>query len=404
MLDVAIVGAGPYGLSCAAHLGGLEVATFGEPMSFWRDHMPEGMFLRSPREASSLAAPTAGSLLEDYERLEGLEPARPLPLQTFLAYGLWFQQRAAVECDPRQVAEIRTENEHFRLTLGNGELVSARNVIVAAGIEPFALRPEPFSTLPPEFVSHSVDHSRLERFRDRAVVVVGGGQSAIESAALLHEIGAAVTVVGRNDQINWLVRSGRLHRAKKVRRLLYAPSDIGPPGVSWLVELPDVFRRIPRRLQDPLAARAIRPAASDWLIPRTQAVSIRLGRTVAGADEADGRVRLELDDRTVIECDQVLLGTGYQVDVAQYSFLSPTLVDQISSVGGYPRLGRGFQSSVRGLYFVGAPAAWSFGPLFRFVAGAAWAAPRIAASIGAPARPLGRSEANEALRSETPVT
>jgi cation diffusion facilitator CzcD-associated flavoprotein CzcO len=403
MLDVAIVGAGPYGLSCAAHLGDLDVAVFGEPMSFWRHHMPEGMFLRSPREASSLSAPAAGFLLEDYERAEGLEPARPLPLETFLAYGRWFQEHAAGECDPRQVAEVRSENQHFELTLGDGELVSARNVIVAAGIEHFARRPALFSTLPDELVSHAVDHDRLERFRGQHVVVVGAGQSAIESAALLNEAGAAVTVVARTDHINWLVRSGRLHRAKRLRSLLYGPSDIGPAGVSWLVELPEVFRRVPRNWQDPLAARAIRPAASDWLVPRTQEVSIRFGRTIVGA-AADDRVRLELDDRTVIECDQVLLGTGYQVDVAQYPFLAPTLVDEISRVGGYPRLGKGFESSMRGLYFVGAPAAWSFGPLFRFVAGAPWAAPRVAASLGAQAPRTASREASEALAGKTPVT
>jgi len=402
MLDVAIVGAGPYGLSCAAHLGDLDVAVFGEPMSFWRDHMPEGMYLRSPREASSLSAPAAGFELEDYERANGREHARPLPLQTFIDYGRWFQALAVPQNDPRQVAEIRSENQHFELTLGDGELASARNVIVAAGIERFARRPAPFSTLPDELVSHAVDHERLARFRDQHVAVVGAGQSAIESAALLHEAGATVTVIARTGRINWLIRSHRLHRAKRLRNLLYGPSDIGPAGVSWLVEWPEVFRRIPRRWQDPLAARAIRPAASEWLMSRTQPVSILLGRTVVAAGTADGRVRLELDDRSVIESDQVLLGTGYQVDVAQYSFLAPTLVDKVARVGGYPRLSRGFESSVPGLYFVGAPAAWSLGPLFRFVAGAPWAAPRVAASLGAqPPRTASREE-SEALAGKTP--
>src|SRR5213079_230240 len=53
--DVAIVGAGPYGLSAAAHLraaNGLDVRVFGEPMSFWERHMPKGMLLRSPLEGS----------------------------------------------------------------------------------------------------------------------------------------------------------------------------------------------------------------------------------------------------------------------------------------------------------------------------------------------------------------
>jgi cation diffusion facilitator CzcD-associated flavoprotein CzcO len=383
MVDAAIVGAGPYGLSCAAHLGSGRVHIFGRTMSFWREHMPSGMFLRSPAPASSLSGPSSGLRLEDYEREHDCEPARPVPLDRFVDYGEWFQRRAALEPDPRAVAEIAPDGGGFRLALEDGETLLARNVIVAAGIEMFAWRPPEFSELSPTAVSHSVDHARFDQFRGRRVVVVGAGQSAIESAALLHEAGAEVVVVARRDRLNWLVRSGRLHRMKTLRRFLYAPSDIGPAGVSWLVELPDVFRRIPRRVQDPLAVRAIRPAASHWLIPRTRAVPIHLGRAIARAAAVDGGARVELDDGSVLDADHVLLATGYRVDIARYPFLSADLVRDIARAGGYPKLGRGFESSVRGLYFVGAPAAWSFGPLFRFVAGTSWAAPRVAAALGA---------------------
>jgi NADPH-dependent 2,4-dienoyl-CoA reductase/sulfur reductase-like enzyme len=165
--------------------------------------------------------------------------------------------------------------------------------------------------------------------------------------------------------------------------VLYAPSDIGPAGVSWLVELPHVFRRMPRRLQDPLARRAIRPAASHWLVPRVEAVPLRLGTTVLAAEEANGTVRLRLGDGAEVEVDHVLLATGYRVDIERYPFLARSLLDRIARAGGCPKLDRGFQSSVPGLYFVGAPAAWSFGPLFRFVAGAARAAPAVAGSVRA---------------------
>jgi thioredoxin reductase len=330
--------------------------------------------------------------LEDFEREQGLEPAQPLPLATFIDYGEWFRQQAALEPDARAIDEILEEGSGFRLTLDDGDVVRARNVVVAAGIEPFAWRPPAFMTLPPELVSHSVEHDRLDGFGGRRVVVIGAGQSAIEYAALLHEGGAEVTVIARAGRVNWLVRSGRLHRARTLRRLLYAPSDIGPAGVSWLVELPHVFRRIPRRLQDPLARRAIRPAASHWLLPRTEAIAIRLGRTVVAVTESDGTARLRLDDGSQLDCDHVMLATGYRVDITRYPFLASSLLDRIARADGYPRLDRGFQSSVRGLYFVGAPAAWSFGPLFRFVAGAARAAPAVAASLG-PSRG-GRAHSN----------
>lgn len=370
---VVIVGAGPYGLSAAAALDGLAV-TFGRPMSFWSNHMPRGMLLRSPREASNLYAPNGSLQLEDYERSHALQPQAPLPLSTFVRYGLWFQQQAVPSVDQRTIVNIERGEDGFRVALEDGTGVSARRVVIATGIGLLAWRPPVFSELPPERVTHSVDHSDLSRYAGTSVAVIGAGQSAIESAALLAEQGARVEVIARAEQINWLVRSSGLHHMKAARRLLYGPSDIGPAGVSWLVEWPRVMKRIPRTVRVPLAARAIRPAASAWLVPRVSNVRLSLGCTVVEARMANGGVMITLDDGTTRVVDHVLLATGYRVDLARYSFLSPSLRARIAVERGFPVLGRGFESSVAGLHFIGAPAAWSFGPLFRFVAGAGYAA------------------------------
>jgi cation diffusion facilitator CzcD-associated flavoprotein CzcO len=350
-------------------------------MSFWREHMPRGMFLRSPRPASSLSAPAPSLRLEDYERELGAAPPGPVPLETFISYGDWFQGRCVPDIDTREVQAVRRNAEGFLLRLDDGEVLRARRVVVAAGIEPFAWRPPEFAPLSPERASHSVDHSDLGRFAGSEVCVVGAGQSAIESAALLHEAGASAQVVGRTQSVNWLLRSGWLHRLGPLRSLLYAPSDIGPAGVSWLIHLPSLFRRIPRRIQDPLAERSIRPAASSWLVPRVADVPLVLGRHVVTAAESNGRARLTLDDGTVLSPEHVLLATGYRVDIGRYRFLDPGLLKQVNRVDGFPKLGAGFESSVPGLHFLGAPAAWSFGPLFRFVAGAECAAPELARAV-----------------------
>ena len=57
--EIAVIGAGPYGLSVAAHLrqAGLTTKVFGEPMWFWRHHMPKGMRLRSPWRATHMSDP-----------------------------------------------------------------------------------------------------------------------------------------------------------------------------------------------------------------------------------------------------------------------------------------------------------------------------------------------------------
>jgi hypothetical protein len=170
--------------------------------------------------------------------------------------------------------------------------------------------------------------------------------------------------------VHWLGRSARLHAMGPVTRMLYAPSDVGPAGVSRLVAAPDVFRRLPRRLQDPLARRSIRPAGAAWLPDRLDGVRILTERSVAAASVPGRRVRLDFDDGSRLDCDHVLAATGYRVDIRRLGLLGPDLLRAVAMVdGGFPRLGAGFETTVPGLHFVGAPAAWSFGPLMRFVAG-----------------------------------
>jgi cation diffusion facilitator CzcD-associated flavoprotein CzcO len=381
--EVAIVGAGPYGLSVAAHLRASPVRPrlriFGEPMSFWRQNMPRGMWLRSPWSASNLSDPGRELTLDAYERARGLPIRRPIPLEDFVDYGRWFQEQAAVEVDQRNVEQIEPETGGFDLTLDDGDEVHAVQVIVAAGIGAFAARPPRLAEFPSTLVSHSSDHGDLSRFKNRSVAVVGGGQSAIESAVLLREAGASVEVLARASQIRWLGRSASLHRF--AGRLLYAPSDVGPAGVSWIVAAPWAFRQIPRPIQDPLAARCIRAAASGWLVPRIEDVRITTATTIESARAKNGQLELELNDGTKREVDHVMLGTGFSVDIKRYPFLEESLIARIQRVNGSPRLTRNFESSVPGLYFVGAPASWSFGPLARFVAGADYAARTVSRNV-----------------------
>jgi hypothetical protein len=175
-------------------------------------------------------------------------------------------------------------------------------------------------------------------------------------------------------------------------RFLYAPSDIGPAGASWLVAAPWAFRRIPRTIQDPLAVRCIRPAASEWLEPRVSGIPITFASSVAAVSERNGGLRIELEDGTERLADHALLATGYRVNIERYPFLDRHMLEDIDRVGGFPKLGRGFESSVSGLYFVGAPAAWSFGPLSRFVAGAGYAARAVSNQLATGKRTLRRRE------------
>jgi hypothetical protein len=393
--DVAIIGAGPYGLSAAAHLRtvkGLEIRVFGEPMSFWNRTMPVGMLLRSNWTATQIADPHRSLTLEAYQEASGNHLFHPVPLDRFVQYGLWYQRQAVPDLDQRKIASVQSGPKGFRLFLEDGEVLVSRRVVIAAGIASFAWRPEEFAGLSPSLASHTSEHRDLREFRGRQVLVVGGGQSALESGALLHEGGAGVEVIARSRRIHWLQgwTSKTLHHrlGKFTSRLLYAPTDVGPAGISQLVARPDLLRWLPRRLQNKLRKRSVRPAGARWLVERLKDVPIRLGRSVVSVARAGQRVKVRLDDGSERTVDHVILGTGYRVDISKYDFLSPELVKSIRRSNGYPWLSEGLEASVPGLHFLGAPAVWSFGPLMQFVSGTNYASRALIRSIAGTASAL----------------
>jgi thioredoxin reductase len=386
--DVAILGAGPYGLSAAAHLRmvkGLEVRVFGEPMSFWERNMPVGMFLRSNWTATRIADPNSSLTLEAYQMACGNHLSLPVPIDRFVQYGLWYQRQAAPDLDRRKITRVEADANGFRIVLEDGEVIKSRRVVIAAGIGSFAWRPPEFGNLPTSLASHTSEHRDLRQFADKQVLVIGGGQSALESAALLHEGGAEAEVVARTHKINWLQgwTSKTLHHrmGKFVNQLLYAPTDVGPAVLSQLMARPDLLKRLPRGLQNKLRKRSVRPAGARWLVKRLENVPVRLGRSVVSALPVGEQVKVRLDDGSERIVHHVLLGTGYRVDVSKYDFLAPELVQSVNRFKGYPILKQGLESSVPGLHILGAPAAWSFGPLMQFVSGTHYASRSLVGSI-----------------------
>ncbi len=382
-MEVAVIGAGPYGLAAAAHLraSGIEAAVFGQPMEFWEQQMPTGMFLRSAWYASDISDPTGTFSLGDFKAREKQDFSAPVPLDSFVRYGHWFQRHLLPDVDRRKVTSIE-KNGSFRLAMNDGEILHARRVVIAAGISSFANRPPEFASLPKRLATHSSEHRDLGRFRGQRVLIVGGGQSAFETAALLRENGAEVELVMRAPQVRWL--HGTVHFRSALgalRRLLYPPTDVGPPGLNQIIARPHLFRWLPRALQNKWAYRAIRPAAASWLRDRMDGVKITTGRHVVGAVACGDMARIELDDGTRREIDHVILATGFRVDISRYDFLGSGLLGRLKIDQGYPRLTLGLESSVEGLHFMGAPAARSFGPLVRFVSGTGYSARALAGAV-----------------------
>ena len=373
--DVAVIGAGPYGLSAGAHLKakGIAACVFGEPMEFWANKMPEGMLLRSPRVASNLSDPDHAFTLEAYEAASKKEPCAPLPLDTFVEYGRWFRHQLGSDLDTRTVLRVDRDSPGFRMTLQDGEEIRVKHVVIAAGIGPFKKKPEVFQNLSPQQAIHCYEGRDVHRFAGKRVVVIGAGQSALESAALLHEAKAQVEVIARQSHLRWIGQHAWLHHMGPISSMLYSSHDIGPLGISRLVAYPKLVSYVPLKLRDRIRIRAVRPAGSRWLPARLAAVKITMSSGVSAATAVGDEVALKLDDGSERRVDHIILGTGYRVDISKYDFLPPELTQEIEQLDGYPKLAGGFRSSVPGLHFIGATAARSFGPLLYFVAGTEFA-------------------------------
>jgi thioredoxin reductase len=381
--DVAVIGAGPYGLSAGVHLKakGISACVFGEPMEFWAHKMPDGMLLRSPRVASSLSDPDRAFTLEAYEAASKKEPCTPVPLDTFVEYGRWFRHQLGSDLDQRTVRRVDRDQPGFRLTLQDGTEIRSTCVVIAAGVGPFKKKPTVFQNLSPQQAIHCYEGREVRKFVGKRVAVIGAGQSALESAALLHEAGAQVEVIARQAEFRWIGQHSWLHHMGPLSSVLYSSHDVGPLGISRLVAYPKLVSHIPLGIRDQIRKRAVRAAGSRWLPPRLANVRMTRSRSVLEAKITGDEVALKLDDGSERRVDHVLLGTGYQVDISRYDFLPQELARDIKQFDGYPQLAGGFRSSVPGLHFIGATAARSFGPLLYFVAGTEFASRELASHL-----------------------
>lgn len=381
--EIVVIGSGPYGLSAAAHLksSGVDVRVFGRAMEFWDKKMPAGMLLRSPRPASNISDPVDAFTLDAYENAVGKQPQAPIPLETFVDYGRWFQRQLLPELDAREVARIEVTSDGFRSVLEDGTALHSRRIVVAAGIGPFQKIPAEFQALPASQLTHCYSGFDVHGFQRKKVVVIGAGQSALESAALLHEAGADVEIIVKIETLRWIGQHPWLHKLGPVSSMLYSKHDIGPAGISRLVAYPHIVKRIPLGLRDKIRTRAVRAAGSNWLPDRLKNVTIKTSRFVTESKSVGSQAQLKLNDGTTVSADHVILGTGYSVDISRYSFMSPQVVQMVRVFDGYPMIKAGFESSLPGLHFIGATAARSFGPLLYFVTGTEFTSHELASAI-----------------------
>jgi thioredoxin reductase len=371
-----VIGAGPYGLSVAAHLRGrgIAVRTFGDVMSGWHSQMPAGMFLKSTPSASSLSAPGTGSRLEDFCIVSGVTPLvgdDVVPIDLFIRYGQWFAERNVPDVENVKVTGLKRDGHLHLVTLATGEQISTPVVVLATGMSGAAhVAPELSALGEPAadgVLSHSSQHTSLDGFAGREVAVIGAGQSALENAALLHEAGARVQIISRSP-------------------VVWGGDPVVREGVSRY--LPDATRLA-------LVRRVLGPFGAWWLKPRVVGqFDVHEGQRVTSARAVGDNALLTTTSVTghqsEFKFDHVLSATGFRVNLANLGFMDPALMSQFRSIVGCPRLSGSFESSVPGIYFAGLAASSTFGPLMRFVCGAEFAAGKVTNSAAARIRAVSR--------------
>ena len=373
--EVLVIGAGPNGLSISAHLRAVDIGhrIVGRPLDAWRTHMPAGMRLKSEPYGSGIAAPNHGYDVATYSKQHGVaytHRVEPISVEHFIDYGDWFTKELVPGVTDITVTGLETVGGRFRVSFADADPVTVGQVVVATGVLPFARMPGELAGLPAGLATHTSEHHHLDRFSGRTVAVIGSGQSALETAALLHESGATAQLVVRRPTVGWLdpnpaTISGLGYVKRPVNRLCE-----GWHCTFW--NTPEAFRRLPRQMRITKARTVLGPAGAWWLKDRVDgAIDILTSHRVRGAEPRGNGVRLILDGprQSTLDADHVIAGTGFSIDLTKLGFLADSLRARIETLAGYPVLSRACESTVPGLYFVGSAATVSIGPSARFVAG-----------------------------------
>lgn len=386
-LDTTIIGAGPYGLSVAAHLEAKRrpYQVFGSPLESWRRFMPAGMILKSEPFASNLWDPGRRWSLQRYCRAHNVPyqaVGRPVSLELFLQYAEWFRQNTQRSPLDMRVVLLRRADRGFALSLTDGTVVTSKRVVLATGHLAYSVMPPELAPLPEPQVAHSSRMLEVRQYSGLSVTVIGAGQSALETAALLHEAGALVTILVRRHRVEWNSPS---KPRPLLQRIIAPDAGVASGWRSWAIsELPRTFRRVfaPEKRHG-FVADAYGASGSWWLRDRVdRRIEILLGCHTEAASLADGRVRLSIaspEGTRETTTDHVIAATGYRVNIERLPYLDADLLRGIRrEAGGIPALSSTYETSVPGLFIVGITTSPVFGPIMRFMYGAKHVAPVLA--------------------------
>jgi FAD-dependent urate hydroxylase len=354
MLDVIIIGSGPFGISLGAHAvaNNLQYKLFGYPMDFWKNQMPQDMFIRTPHEFVSFSDPKDELTIQHYSEETSIELVTPLPRPIFVDYANWFAKKAGIEFTTQLITKVEHKDGHYVVTSDNGKIFTSKNVIVATGVEHYKFLPDFLKEFPTNLVTHTSGYTSFSPFKGKKVVVLGSGQSAWEAAGLLHRDGADVELVYRQSGPNY---AGSRENEIALR-------DIG-----------DVFFNLPLEEKKQgwgqsagSVAHFLKPYV-EGIVPQNSGVAIDNIEQIK-----EDEIRITLSDGSEKIVNHIIAATGFHINIDKVPFFNTDLLSQVEREEEYvqfPKLNESFESSLSGLYFAGPLSSHSHGPTFRFILG-----------------------------------
>ncbi len=362
--DFLIIGAGPFGLSMAAYAKHLNIdyKIIGRTMEFWKNNMPSGMQLRSGPDwhIDSLGENT----LVKFLKTKNISPDKisPIPINLYLEYTDWFRKEKQIEPIQEYITKLdyNSDNKHrFMAYLSNKEVLEAHFVLVAIGFGYFKNIPQELSSsLPNSYYSHSADLIDFSKLKSKNCIIVGGRQSAFESALLIKKAG------GKKIHI--------VHR-HKTPDFTHSDWDFVTPILDKMIDDHDYYLKLSdlekKEINDRFWQEG-RLKLEPWLkeLDQYEDIDVYEQTNVCSAHiTKDGNIEAMLSNGTNLKADHLLFATGYKVDLQRVPFLkNGNILDKLATNNGFPKLRSKFQSVLTGLYFTSLPATADFGAFFGF--------------------------------------
>lgn len=196
--DITIIGGGPTGLFAAFYCG------MRDATCKIIDALPE------------LGGQLATLYPEKYiYDVGGFPKIRSRDLVEQLKEQAFSHNRPAVDLNERVEGLYRRDDGVFELTTDK-QVHLSKAILVCGGIGVFTPKPLPGegSERFPHNISYFIDN--LDRFRNKNVLVVGGGDSAVDFALMLENIAQHVVLIHRRDQFRAHEESVKQLQASKV--------------------------------------------------------------------------------------------------------------------------------------------------------------------------------------------